>query len=272
MILAIFKAMKRGWFYIVGLSFLTSCSSLEQSNYYTDDLYYNDEVTHNFNFSAILNNENVAVPEDAVVYFDESESRRLNPTFEDRLAAMEAEDNYVPKANESPAPNSSFSNPVNYPMVGLGISAGNSWYIRQPMMQPGFVSPYNTFNPYYNPYYFPSHSHGQMIHVGAGTSYIPNTNSNVVVETKPYRPNVSSSRYEADRLNRIVQPIRPNANNQSNSSTSKPGYNSNSSRKYRTGSGSSSGVWSNPGYHNSSRSSGSSGSSRSGSVQGVRRR
>jgi len=246
---------------IAGL--FSSCASLETANYYTDDLYYNNDITHNFNTSAMLNNENVAMPEDAIVYYDEEESSRINPSFEDRIAAYEAEDQnptYEPTDRTWMQPQS----PYVAGAAGLMVSGG------------GFlVSPYQTNNsPYYNGYQNPYNTN-----YGAGTNYVPpitNRRPVVAVAPEPYRPNVSSSRYEADRLAKMRQPIRPTIIQSNSSSSSKSsGYNSDASRKYKTGSSSGSGAWSNPGYHSNSRSnsgSSSSGSSKSGSVSGVRRR
>ncbi len=256
---------------------LVGCSSLEQTNYYTDDLYYDYEHTHNFNTSAILNNENVAMPEEAVVYYDEAESNRLNPSFEDRLNALETESATETISEDINSNNWSQPRSPHYPMVGLGLSTYNSYFMGGMNANPGFISPYNTFNPYYHPYGYPVYGGGQVINQGAGTTFIPTrTNNPTIRETQPYRPNISTSRYEAERQNRLSQPIRPVQSNGSGvNRPDKSGYNSNSSREYRKGSGNSRGVWSNPGYHNNSRSNSSvrSGSSKSsGTIQGVRRR
>ncbi len=252
---------------------LSSCSTLENANYYSDDLYYDYEVTHNFNTSAILNNENVAMPDEAVVYYDESEARAINPTYEDRLAALEEDEAAWENANNGQ--NSNWEQPRSpyYPTIGLGVGIAGGGYMAYPMNNPGFISPYNTYNPYYQPYGTQPNTH-----YGAGTFYTPAQRPNSVVSnqpdqsTQPYRPNISSSRYEAERQNRVVQPIRPTTSTTTTTTTKKPGYNSNSSRQYRTGSGTGRGVWSSPGYYNGSRSGSSSGSSRPSTVQGVRRR
>ncbi|MDE0772314.1 MAG: hypothetical protein OSB25_08950 [Salibacteraceae bacterium] len=240
----------------------SSCSSIETASYYTDDLYYNNDVTHNFNTSAILNNENVAMPEGAVVYYDKEESSRINPSFEDRIAAYEAEDEnstYEPNDRTWMQPQSPYISGA----AGLMVSGGG--YL---------ISPYQTHT---SPYYV-GYNNPQYTNYGAGTYYMPATNQRpvVVVPPEPYRPNVSNSRYEADRVAKMRQPIRPASSQSSSSSSSKPsGYNSNASRKYKTGNSSGTGTWSNPGYHNNSRSnsgSSSGGSRSSGSVSGARRR
>jgi len=241
---------------------LASCASIETANYYTDDLYYNNDVTHNFNTSAILNNENVAIPEDAVVYYDEEESSRINPKFEDRILAYEEEEENPTYFDENERQWSQPRSP--HLMGGAGLLVIGGSYL---------ISPYQTYqSPYYTGFYNQPYTH-----YGAGTSYIaPINRTPIVVNTsEPYRPNISSSRYEADRLSKVRQPIRPAAVQSGSSSSSKPsGYNSNASRKYKTESSSGGGAWSNPGYHNNSRTNtgSSSGSRSSGSVSGVRRR
>lgn len=239
----------------------SSCASIDTANYYTDDLYYNNDVTHNFNTSAMLNNENVAMPEDAIVYYDEEESSRINPSFEDRIAAYEENDNstYEETGREWSQPQSP------YVMGAAGMMVSNGSFL---------VSPYQT---YQSPYY--GYNNAYNTNYGGGTYYIPprttNNQSVVIVDPKPYRPNVSSSRYEADRLAKMRQPIRPiAAHSSSGNSSNSTGYNSNASRKYKTGNNSGTGVWSNPGYHSNSRSNSSnnSNSRSSGSVSGVRRR
>lgn len=256
---------------------LTSCQGMKQLSYYTDDLYYNDDITHNFNTNAILNNESVAMPDSAVVYFDENEAKQYTPSYSDRIAAFKDEPS-TNTGNSGINPNvgrgasADFFNNVS---VGVGVGVGVGSYL----------VPMSPYNPYYHSqfynngingcygcgYYQNPYSGYNHPYAVSSTYYAPPVSRPLtpkVTPERPYNPNISTSRYEADRARQAIRPatVRPNAN---------PGYNSNSSRSYRSGTTSAPrGVWSNPGYHqnNSRTNSGSPSGGSSGTVRGVRRR
>ncbi|UTW60707.1 hypothetical protein KFE98_11670 [bacterium SCSIO 12741] len=71
---------------LVAVVSLTSCQSIQlQSNYVEDDLYYSDPSHHNINPNTIGLNDQVAVPDSALVYFDESYAASLRPDYQRRL-------------------------------------------------------------------------------------------------------------------------------------------------------------------------------------------
>jgi uncharacterized membrane protein YgcG len=238
--------------------FLGSCASLNQSvSYIEDDIYYSNSFQHRFNQQALLANQNVAMPDSAIEYFNESYAQTLRPNYSNRLNRLE---------DDGLATDSSLNQPTYYDdMEELNR---NRWW-NNVSVGVGMGAFYG-YNAYYGGGYYPNYYYNPY-----PASY-----------TRTYRPSVPMSNtttdvyrpYIAPGNNRGTNPMLSAPQSRQNKPYINPNANYNNgnqnNRTYRTrnSNGNNNGVWSNPGYYQGGGSSRSGGSYSGGTVRGYYRR
>jgi uncharacterized membrane protein YgcG len=248
---------------LLGAGWFSSCVSLNQSvSYSQDDIYYSNSFQHRFNQQALLMNQDVAMPDSAIEYFNESYAQTLRPNYAsnfDRYENLGSDSNYT-AAQTNPSAQNSQQNIetlrqnqwMNSVSMGVGIGMGygyNAYY-------GGAYRP-NYYNPSYYPRRYTSNPQVTQVPLNSET---------------PFRPYISPGN------NRGTNPMlsMPSATNNTNQTKPyiNPNANSGDNRAYktRTNTGNNSGVWSSPGYYNGGGASRSGGSYSGGSVSGYRRR
>ena len=252
--------------YVLFVVTLSSCASLNQSlGFEEDDIYYSNDFQHRLNEQALLMNQNVAMPDSAIAYFDETYAESVRPSYQkqiNKFTNTESSDSYIEDYEESKeyyTPNSNSQNDRWMSTISLGFVAGGYGYNSNPYYG------YNSM-PYYSSY-------------NSSPSYFYNTNNNFYSLPSPrtnasatYTPYEPFSSYGSNRSNKgaAINSI----SNRTTYTNPTPGYQqtrpgASTNRQYKTRSTFPS-TGSNSGGYNSGSRSGGSGSG--GSVGGYRRR
>lgn len=195
----------------------SSCASLNQSiNYEEDDIYFSDDFQHRFNRAALMNNTDVAMPDSAIEYFNESYAQTIRPNYMYRLNQMDnldsdtsstyAGDDYYSAQEEQQANRNRWNT-----NVALGVGVGS----------------YYGYNAYYSPYYT-NYAYGRYYQPRRSV-VVPKQN-----ETPTYKPYFSSGN------NRNTNPTINTRPSTSTATKTTPYTNPNAN--YRTGNNSNSGY------------------------------
>ncbi|MCB0480541.1 MAG: hypothetical protein KDC83_03870 [Flavobacteriales bacterium] len=223
------------YFFVVLVSF-SSCKGLKNaSSFEEDDVYFTNHSIHRINRGTISFNENIAVPEGSVAYFDESYATTTRSSYSKKIDKFDkpTETKYFEEDEQLEPTN--FSQPKTGLVSNIGFGMGVA------------VASYGGgSSPYYNPYnqYYPASAYPTRNNSGRYTSAeakstrplsgyssrspkSPSSNNEIA---KPRTPTVFSN------LNTFIEP----ASNSGKTNVpdiklnQNPGYKSTNTTKYRT--------------------------------------
>lgn len=223
---------------LVFVSF-SSCKSVYNSqDFVQDDIYHSSHVVYRINRGTITFNENVAIPEGAVEYFDENYASSIRPQYSNRLRKFNESNNDTSYYDDTPPtqnePNFANDKPwFSNVGFGLGVSAAT------------FGGAYA--GTYYNPY-APYTYYGVYVPTNSSSNRFTRRESQ---STRPMAGYNSRNPSPSSVTRRPVAPVKSPARVYTNPN---PGYNSESSTKYRTRTNTPS--YTPPNFNNSSRNGG----------------